>query len=326
MHCPLQRRRLSCSFAIAHALVLFVPVVGTAADEAAEQPGRLHFADYPDFKLGFTTQNMLNVMPATPENVRELIDYAASQGFRWIELRDPDARLSLDDCRDLAAQAKRRGIEVAFAAQRSMLDDDFWPVFERSVRRAILFEGPGTVRALASSGDVPLEGGDGKGYSREQLEHCIEMTRRAEQLAARHDLTLVVENAVEPLEGDGRTYFGLTDLFARLGESVTFQLDTANPFLLPSPPSPAAVLAFYRTQADRAVYIHLKSAAESGAEQADQVLGPNVLAFERLFPVMDAAGVDYIAIELQQADSKKAVMDNMAASIEYLKREHGLRR
>ena len=61
---------------------------------------------YPDLKIGFTTANFLKVLPVTVENTKKLIDFASDHGFSWIELRDPNAVLTLDECRQIADYAR----------------------------------------------------------------------------------------------------------------------------------------------------------------------------------------------------------------------------
>jgi len=53
---------------------------------------------YPNLKVGFTTWNFSSVLPVTLESTNKLIDFASDQGFTWIELRDPNAVLTLDEC------------------------------------------------------------------------------------------------------------------------------------------------------------------------------------------------------------------------------------
>ena len=81
----------------AAAVLLLAMVLQGGGIFAAE---RIVLTKYPELKMGFTTQNFLQPLPVSLENAKKLVDWASSQGFSWIEYRDPSAKLTLDECRE----------------------------------------------------------------------------------------------------------------------------------------------------------------------------------------------------------------------------------
>ncbi len=87
-------------------IILSLVILGTSAF-AAE---KIVLKKYPDLKIGFTTANFLRVLPVTLENTKKLIDFASDQGFSWIELRDPNAVLTLKECKKIADYARGKNV------------------------------------------------------------------------------------------------------------------------------------------------------------------------------------------------------------------------
>ena len=62
---------------------------------------QLVFPDYPEMKIGFSTQNFMKCIPFTAESMNELLLYASEEGYQFIELRDNEAQLSVEACKAL---------------------------------------------------------------------------------------------------------------------------------------------------------------------------------------------------------------------------------
>lgn len=277
---------------------------------------KMEFKDYPNLKLGFTTQNFLKVMPVTMENSKRLIDYAADQGFAWLELRDPDAVLTLEESKEIAEYAQSKGIDVIYAIQKGLLDEDFWSTFEKGVKNAAVFGGQKVIRSLASGAEFTNDESK-KGWTQEELEKVVQMADSAATIAQMNDLQYVIENGTEAFFGNGTQYYGIADVFSRVSEKVGWQFDTANPFSVSRTHStPDSIKAFFQEHIDNLYYIHLKSSQNGEAQPA---LTDNPLALEEVFQILSENKVPYIAIELQAVDSQDQVYTNMQQSIEYLK-------
>ncbi len=277
---------------------------------------KMRFKNFQELKLGFTTQNFLLVMPVSVENSRQLIDYAEQEGYAWLELRDPDATLTLEESKEIADYARGKGIEISYAIQKGLLDTDFWPVFNKGVKNAAVFKGPGIFRSLASGAEISGNA-TRKGWTQAELDKVVQYADSAAGIAHENGLQYVIENGGEAFFGDGAQYYGIADVFSRLGDQVGWQFDTANPFSVARVhASPDSIKTFLQQNAGNLFYIHLK-AAQNG--QAQAVLMDNPLPFQEVFQEMTAHNVPYVAIELQAVDNKEQAFEHMRKSIDYLK-------
>jgi sugar phosphate isomerase/epimerase len=306
-------RRIAASGYLIGLCLLFL--IGGCASNTQKQ--EIAFEKYPNLKLGFTTKNFLDYLPVTPENTKTLIDYASDKGYAWIELRDPNAILTLDECRELAEYARAQNVEVGYAIHKGLLDSDFTQKFDRGVHNAVFFDGPKILRAVAGGNEF-LEDLDKKGWTAEELAQLTVKANQAARAAERRGLQFVVENGTEVLKGDGKTYFGLTEFFEKVNPNVGWQFDTANLFSgsrVHTKPEDAE--AFLHKHANRMYYIHLKT-SQNGLAQP--VLGDNELDFDVVFSSMSQNNVPYVAIELHGTKRMKQVYRTQARSVAYLQK------
>ena len=277
----------------------------------------LNSPDFPSVRWGFSTVSFLPHVPVTVESSKAHIDRAKQLGFTWIELRDPDARLTPDECREIAAHARRARIGVNYSAQRGLLAGDFPEVFERAVKNTKLFDGPRVVRVLA------LRGAGNKGWSEAELARMVEVANGAAQRAARSGMRLAVENADGALDGRDLKYRGLTGFFAGARSDVLLQLDTANFFTSPARTSPQRAAEFIRAMADRTAYVHLKSARRG--KPLPKIDG-NPLGFREILGILCRRGAPAVALELAPARTAAEVDRHLAESIDALVAEGILKR
>jgi sugar phosphate isomerase/epimerase len=270
-------------------LTRFLLVLGLAATTNMLSASTLASPDFPAVRWGFTTVNFLPHIPVTVESSKAHIDLAKELGFQWIELRDPDAALTPDQCREIAAHARQSGIEVNYSAQRGLLAEDFWEVFERAAANTGLFDGPRTIRVLA------LRGSGDEGWSEVEFARMVEVAN----------------------EGGGQTYRGMTEFLLATEPGVLLQLDTANLFTGPVEVTPEEAEAFIRRFADRISYLHIKSARD---RKALPVLDGNPLPFEQIFTLLESKGKRlYAAIELASGTAPvDEIYQNMKISISRL--------
>jgi len=281
---------------------------------------RLVFEKYPNLKLGFTTQNFIECVPVTLENAKSFINYANDKGYSWIELRDPDAVLTLKECEEIAQYAKEQKIEVGYAIQKGLLNADFWETFLKAVKNAAFFDGPKTIRVLACGNEFSVDE-DKKGWNNQEFTQLIETANKASQIAKEHGLQLVIENGTEALNGDRKTFWGLADFFEKASPDVGWQFDTANFFSGARIwTHPDTVKMFLENNIGNLFYIHLKT---SQKQSAQPVLGDNELDFDFIFSMMSKHNVPYIAIELFAIKDVDEIYRNLGNSITYL-RDKGL--
>lgn len=269
---------------------------------------------YPHFHWGFTTQNFSKALPVTAETVRNHILHARERGYSWIELRDPEAGLPVEDCEALAGFARGQGIEVNYSAQRGLLADDFMEVIARAAANTAVFDGPRVLRVLA------LRGAGALGWDDAEFARMLHNAKAAAALAAKHGLRLAVENAEAALYGRHGEYHGMHDFLLAAPPEVWLQLDTSNLFCLPVLPGADEAAAFIRTHAARVAYLHLKSARDGKALSR---LDGNPLPFSQIFDILANERPTYVAIELSGSADAAVVRAEMDASIAHL-RETGI--
>lgn len=267
---------------------------------------------YPNFKFGYTTQNFISSTPVSVDNAKKFINYAKEKGFSWIELRDPDASLTIDECREIASFAKENNVEINYSVQKGLLENDFWDVFYKAIENTAIFEGPEFFRALALIGEGEF------GWSENEFRQLIETANKAAAIAKEKGMGFTVENADTDIDGYDKPYYGLAEFFEETNLNVTLMLDTANFFTVPTPISPEEVKSFIEQNASRISYLHLKSARHG---VASTVLNGNPLDFETIFSLIHDKGVNYIAIELDVVTDEQQVYKNIDTSIDYLVRE-----
>ncbi len=284
------------------------------SSEVSSKPS-LQFTEHPNLKLGFTTQNFLAAMPVSLETSKQFVDYAAEQGYDWLELRDPNAELSVEESKEIASYAQEKGIEVSYAIQKGLLDHDFWPSFEKGLKNAVAFEGPNLIRSLASLSEFASDTTK-QGWTEEELESAIQYADSAAALATEAGLQYVIENGGEPFFGKEEQYFGVADLFAQVGDKVGWQFDTANPFSVARVQTTSdSVRQYLQDHVNNLFYIHLKSAKLG---QAQEVLGENPLPLTEVLQTLSENSVTYVAIELQAVDNMEKAFENQENSLAYL--------
>jgi sugar phosphate isomerase/epimerase len=271
---------------------------------------------YPTLKIGFTTQNFAKVFTISVENTKKLIDYAAEQGFPWIELRDPNAVLTLAECKQISDYARSRKVEIGYALGPGLQDDRFFEIFSRGLANAAVFDGPRTIRT-GFAGEDFLNDEKKQAWTLRELARVVDIANQAANQAKAYGLTHVVENGRETVKGDGITSFGATEFFANVNQNVGLQPDSANFFtncrVLTKPEDARAFLEKY---AKKIQYIHLKTSSRD--HKALPVLAESELDFDIVFSILAKNKIPYVAIELDQAGKIEDCYANMKKSVEYL--------
>jgi len=269
---------------------------------------------YAGIVLGFSTQNFLNCLPVGVDNLKKLLDFAADEGYAFIELRDPNADLSMEDCEVLAYYAREKGVEVLYEMHMDLFNPQFEEVFERAIRNTAIFGKPGILRSIMSWSEFAADQ-DKTGWTAHELDHLASMADKYAAKARMLNVQFVLENIVEPWFGNDGGY-GLDDLFQETSW-IGLQFDTANPFL-PScrgPADPEDVANHLDQIGDRWHTTHLKC-GKDGAFQP--VLDENPLSYQKIFELMSRNRVKYAALELLSVDDEQACFKNHRNSIEYL--------
>ena len=275
--------------------------------------------NYPGVKIGFSTQNFLICMPPGVDNLKEIIDYASAEGYAFIELRDPSAELTNEECIAVADHAKKKKIEVIYEIHKDLFNPEFMEVFKRAVRNTAVFGKPGILRSILSWSEFANDESK-RGWTKEELDYLTNLADSCAEVARNQNVIFILENILEPWFGNQGGY-GLVDFFDATS-NVGLQFDTANPFLPSSRgiAKPDQVAEYLGGLGDRWVTTHLKSGKE-GAFQP--VLTDNPLSYETVFEAMSKNGVTYAALELLPVNDRESCFVNLADSIRYL-REIGI--
>jgi len=304
-------------------LALLVQTTLYAADNRPSElrspgtPEKIVLQKYPQLKIGFTTANFAKVYPTNVANLKKLLDFAAERGFAFIEIRDGEAKLTLDECKELATYAKQKRVEVIYAMNTGLLDSNYWEVFSRGVVNAAVFDGPKVVRTGANGNEM-LNDPKKTYWSAAEFAKLVANANRAAKIAQQHSLRLLVENAREGLHGDGVASFGTAELFGRKGvrSGVGLQLDAGNFFCTSRVPStPSAAQDFLEKNARKIGYTHLKT---SKNRKPQPVLDGNELPFDTYFKLFQKYKKNYVAIELDPAGTADQAYANHVKSVAYL--------
>jgi len=275
----------------------------------------LKFRDYPNLKLGFSTQNFMKSMPLSVESLEEIIEYAAQEGYLFIELRDPEAILSLKECEELAEIARSNDIEVIYEININLLAPDFIPVFNKALENTAAFPHPGILRTIISTTEFAADENK-RGWTEQELNRLVELADSCGELAREKNLKFIVENANEAFFGKDTLYYGFADFFDKT-TNVGLQFDTANPFQNASraKSDPDEVEKYLSAVANRWLTTHLKS-GKDGIFQP--VLADNPLDLGKVISLMAANDIIYVAFELASVPDKQACFDNHSKSVDYL--------
>jgi len=246
-----------------------------------------------------------------------MIDFASDQGLIFIEIRDPEAELTLNECKELAGYARLKSVEIIYALNVGAMESRYFEVLARGIANTLVFDGPKMIRSGCNGTDFAND--DKKVYwTADEFAKLAQKLNQAGNTATMFGLILSVENAREGLRGDGVKTFGTTELFGAQGinANVSWQLDTANFFSVSRATNgPNEVKKFFQQNVERISYTHLKSSKEG---QNQPIICGNDLSLDVYLDSLSKKSKVYVVIELPAAETLEAVYDNHSKSIAYL--------
>ena len=198
-----------------------------------QQPQRLSFTKYPDLQIGFSTQNFQKALPVNVPNLMDFIDYASTEGYQFIELRDNLATLTPEECIQLGDHAKSKKIDVIYEIQVNPLDTAFAKVFDKALANTLLFPGPGILRSLVSQSEFDADSTK-KGWSKDELTRLAHLLDSCAAIAKEKKVQLIVENMNEPFFGDSSAATSSTPASA----TTTLASATSTPASATAAPTP----------------------------------------------------------------------------------------
>jgi len=300
--------------------LLFSLVILFVCFDCTNQPEKktLEFKDYPDLKIGFSTQNFQASMPNNVANLTEIIEYASKEGYQFIELRDPLAKLTGEECMALAEVAKEKQIDVIYEIHKNPLDTGYFEVFEKGLANTIIFPGPGILRTVVSGSEFKADPSK-KGWNKDEIMKLSKISDSCANIAKGKNVRFIVENFDEAFFGDGTNYYGIVDLFSQAPQTG-FQLDMSNMFRKPARvmTEPEKVLDYLPTMGSQWVTTHLKTVLTMGGDM-QPTLTENPIPVERIVELMGKNNVVYAAFELTSVPDKEQCFANHASSVQFLK-------
>lgn len=297
---------------------LFIFFMGLSSCNMQPKKNVLTFKDYPNLKIGFSTQNFQKALPLNVESLTGIIEYASKEGYQFIELRDDLAKLTNGDCIALAEVANKNKIDVIYEIHKNLLDTGYLKVFERGLANTLLFPGPGILRTVISKSEFDTDAAK-KGWTKDEFSQITRLSDSCAQIAKTKNVQFVIENFNEAFFGDEVTYFGLADFFANT-TLTGLQLDIGNPFRSASreKSDPEKVAGFLSVLGNRWVVSHLKTVMNQGGE-SQPVLTDNPLPVEKVVSMMGQQNVLYCALELAPLTDVQQCFNNHALSVKFLK-------
>lgn len=303
------------NFKISFLFFVFFAVISCNTQPEKKQ---LVFKDYPNLKMGFSTQNFQKAMPVNVKSLTEIIEYASNEGYQFIELRDNSAMLTVEECKELAGIAKKNKIDIIYEIHKNLLDTGYFEVFERGLANVLVLRGPGILRTLISKSEFDADLNK-KGWTKDELTKLSSLSDSCAQIAKAKNIQFIVENFNEPFFGDSSTYFGLADFFTNTS-GTGLQYDVGNPFSKTSKEraDPEKVAQYLSEMGKRWVTTHLKTVHVMGGSM-QPVLTENPLLIEKVVVLMGQQDVLYAALELAPLADKKQCFNNHENSINFLK-------
>jgi len=300
--------------------ILLMVLVFSCINVAAADK-RIVLSKYPAIKLGFLTANFLKFLSPTVANEEKLIDFASNNGFWWIEIRDPQAKLTLQECKQISAYAQAKKIEVIYAVNAGLLDANYWEVISRALGNANVFVGKRVIRSGAN-GDEFNNDPKKMYWTADEFAKLVANANKVANKAKTLGLTFLCENANEGYQGDGKTTFGWNDFFGAVNSNVGWQIDTGNFFCVSRVPYQLAdARAFFTKYVGRIGYMHLKASVNNHVQA---VLCDSQMPFAEFFGPCVNVGMVNMAMEIDA--TPVATLDELFAnhlkSVAYLQKNY----
>jgi len=282
---------------------------------------RIVLSKYPTIKLGFLTANFLKYLQPTVANEEKLIDFASNNGFWWIEIRDPQAKLTLQECKEISAYAQAKKIEVIYATNAGLLDANYFEVMARAIGNANVFVGKRVIRSGAN-GDEFNNDPNKKYWTADEFAKLVANANKIANKAKSFGLTFLCENANEGYRGDGKTTFGWGDFLDAVNSNVGWQIDTGNFFCVSRVPyNLDDARAIFTKYVGRIGYMHVKASVDNHVQA---VLCDTFMPFEEFFGPCVKVGMVNMAMEIDGSPTKTVdeLFSNHLKSAAYLVKKY----
>ncbi len=265
--------------------------------------------------LGLATNTYKKVLESGELTLRELITWAAGRGFSWVEIRDADVKMFRQELLDMKELADKLQVRLHYAWD----NEDLLckpESFLQGIENAALF-GDGTCcRVLIAPNTVKGK----KGYTKEEMEALVPIINSYVEKAGEKNIYLCFENAMEPLRGDGKTYFGMEDLLERCpGMCVTFDAANACSSTTCVNPTEEELIQYYQKYTERNFYFHLK--LTKNHEVLDALEENGDFDLHKLFEAFEKNPNMLICLEIPQQPTLVTMQEAVENSLKFLEGE-----
>ncbi|WP_371381209.1 hypothetical protein [Sporomusa aerivorans] len=269
----------------------------------------------PDF--GLTTGTFISFIKSNETTQEQIIEWAYSKGFSWVEVRDPAVAMSSDYLQSIQELGRRLGLRLHYAWDTIDLLQPDDQLFYRGVENALVFGENTYSRVLAAPWhikNVP----DKKGYNQNEFKLISQLVEQYTQYAQAKGVVLCFENAFEPLRGDNCQYFGMSELLERIQDMNTVfdPGNYANQVQVRVLPSAEELLAFVRKYKRQIPYFHIKTTAAHSL--LPYITSTDDYDMEALFREMAEVSNALFCLELPPGKTLQETQENIAKSIEFL--------
>lgn len=216
-------------------------------------------------QIGFTTQTFIKHINDKSISVEELIEWASNQDFKWVELRDPQVKLTKKYLKKIKSFAEQLGININYAWDgTNILNPEDEPLIIKGIGNAAVFGKGSMSRILIAPSNIMGESNK-LGYSSDELLKITKTIAGYNKVAAEYGVALVYENSCEPLFGDEVSYFGMADILKESPDmKITFDsancMNKDNTRLISNENE---VISFCRRFCSQIPYMHVKSTENS---------------------------------------------------------------
>jgi sugar phosphate isomerase/epimerase len=304
---------------VAFAMVIFCAAL-FLADLDAASTAKIVLKKYPNFKIGILANNFIKPLPLTKDNMKKIMDWTSENGFAWMEIRDPKADLTYAECKELAAYAVAKKIEIIYAMGIGFLDPQFDEAFYRGCANAALFPGPKIIRTSAPGPEFSADPKKST-WTKEEFDKLIGVANNAANVARLLGLKLVIEHAFEAMQGDGSSSFGMAEIQTKGNTNIGSQYDTANFFAVSrAPVSPEAAMGYFEKFAKKTHYVHLKTCGKD--QVVTDSITDHIFDLGVLFDILAKVKCNYLGIEIPQKAKFEEVQENLRKSVSYLKSKY----
>lgn len=278
---------------------------------------RLVFNNNSAQRLGITTNSFSSCLSSGEITLKEIIKWAFEMGFSWAEVRDPHMCMDREMLKDLKNTGDEVNMKLQYAWDNTDVLNTGDEIFMKGFENAAVF-GEGSQCRISISPKLITDIEGKIGYTADEFEAIVSKIERYHKYASDNKIVESYENSFEPLKGDGKSYFGMSELLSRCSVlNTTFDPSNfTNRQNARVNPTHEELLNYYRAYYKQIPYCHLKMTKCNTLLPTVECSGDyNLKIFIEEFaknPEM------LLCLELPSQDRLDVIQENITKSIDFL--------